>query len=167
MNAINYKCPNCGNNLLVDREHIVQFCSQCGTQLKIPETLFDHEKFVLEHEEKVRQRKFEEEQIREKERAKTGRRGLFIILGVLGGCLLLLFLLTYQSEQKYIKADQQIAYVQQLISEGNYDRALIETESIRVAKDGLFDSKYKHYENARKDLIKLIKQKQKEAKKGR
>ena len=162
MYAINYKCPNCGNNVLVDRQHIAQFCSQCGAPLKIPETAFDHEKFVLEHEEKVRQRKVQEEREKERTDHKIGLIAFFSLIGLALFCFAISLIFTNASNQKYVKADKQIEIVQQLITAGDYDRALIEAESIRVAKEGLFDSKYSHYENTRKDLIKLIKEKQKE-----
>lgn len=162
MNAISYKCPNCGNNVLVDRHHIAQFCSQCGTPLKIPETIFDHEKFVLEHEEKVRQTKVKEAREKEKTDRKHTNAFLLLCVGIIAAAFLYLHFNVKASKQKNVKADQQIKIVQELMAAGDYDRALIEAESIRVAKDGLWDPDYKHYENARKDLIKLIKEKQKE-----
>lgn len=153
--AKEFKCENCGGNLKTDSEHRMQFCPYCGAAVKIPETAFDHEKFVLEHQEKVRQQKVKED-----------RKGTFIIIGVLA--LVFIMLIIYntisdnEQKAKYANADQQIAKVQELISTGEYDQALIEAESIRVSKEGLLDWDYNKYESARKDLIKLIKEKQKE-----
>ena len=79
------KCQNCSANLETDSENHLKFCPYCGTEIQIDETAFDHEKFVLKHEEEVRQQKV-------KEKAEEDRKALIYIGLTLLFCAGLLYI---------------------------------------------------------------------------
>jgi len=150
------KCENCGANMNTDTDNAMRFCPFCGTAMKLPEDYVDLAKFTLKHNETVRQRKVSEEKEDEKRSLKiTG-----IIFGAIFAIIALIFILRGNIDAKL---EATTAKVQQLILDRDYDQALILAQTIRVEKDGLFDPKYDRWENQRKDLIKIIEQKKKEA----
>ena len=82
------KCENCGANLEINQEHRTKFCPYCGAAVQIPETAFDHEKFILEHNEQVRRQKV-------KEKNRNANIGIAICIGLIVFCLGGLMILSY------------------------------------------------------------------------
>ena len=78
----NIKCENCGANLSIKER--LQFCPYCGSKVQIPETEFDHAKYVLEHDEQVR-----------KQKVKEKNKEALICIAIFAFLLLLLFLMAY------------------------------------------------------------------------
>lgn len=151
------KCKQCGGSVPTKGK----FCPFCGSAVAVPETEFDFKKFELEHKEAVRQQMVLEKDIREK---KTNK-GLIIFLI----CFVLFFLaialaVIIPRRLEENRLNQTVAKVQQLIINGDLDQAIVEVETIRVEKDGLFDSRFSKWENTRNDLKKLIEQKRRESK---
>lgn len=147
------KCDNCGAVMRQNAKKPIAFCPYCGYSVKLPESSTDFERFKMEHNEEVRRRKFVEERLVEKENNKSINR-LFIGIAVaLVFSMGLIFYLAYAPKNKL---ENQVKKVQQLIADGDYETALIEAQSIRKDKDGLFDSEPAYWDNQRKDLIKLI-----------
>ena len=153
------KCENCGGNLQQDSEKPVAFCPYCGVAVKQPEDLVDLAKFTMKHEEEVRQRQVQESKEKEKRDNKIG----FIWFGLLFAiCAILTIIMLVPRNNQKKSAEETTKKVQQLILEQKYDEALLEAQNIRITKDGLFDDEYYRWENQRKELIKIIEQKQKE-----
>lgn len=78
------KCENCGAVLDIEKENRLQFCPYCKTKIQIPETELDHEKYVLEHNEKVR-----------KQQVKEKNKEFLIGMALVGFCIFVLFLIAY------------------------------------------------------------------------
>lgn len=145
----------------MDADNAMRFCPFCGAATKLPEDFVDLAKFTMKHEETVRQTKVKEKAESEKRTLKFAVIWFGAIFAIIG---LTLFLTNNAERQTEVKLENIIAEVQQLVADGNYDEALLKAQTIRVEKDGLFDGNYRRWENQRKDLIRLIKKKQKEAK---
>ena len=150
------KCDSCGANLNTDTDNVIQFCPFCGNAIKMPENCIDLAKFVIKHEESVRKQKVIEEKARDKQLAKI----FAAIFGVAIIICAMYFILRGNNDSQLKK---KVSEVQQMIIDENYDDALVAAQSIRVEKEGLFDSRYAYWENQRKDLMKLIEQKKKES----
>lgn len=142
-----FRCPKCGSTVF-EGDH---FCSACGNE-------FFKEDWSTEKVELMKQRMVLDYDQKEKKRG-----GVFIVLAVIAALVLLFAMdLYYPTEEKKLEAI--VTKVQELILQEDYETAMVEVQAIRVKKEGLFDSNYDHWENQRKDLIKLIEQKQKEKK---
>lgn len=151
------KCESCGAVMNADGNRSILYCPYCGFSLKQPETAVDYAKFVLQHNEEVRQRIRKEKT--EDEKRKNRSDWLWIVVWIM--LLAASFAgISYTNPER--KLNNTVAHVQQLILEEKYEEALVEAQTIRVEKKSLFDSNYGRWENQRKDLIRLIEQKQKE-----
>lgn len=153
-------CDNCGANMNVDPDNPMQFCPYCGAALKRDETIYDYARFKAKHDEQVRQKMVAEKKEDDKRTFKWLM--LFIAIPLLALVLLGVFQeVPKASEDSRLNA--LVEEVQQLIISGDYDEALTKAQGIRVEKDGWFDDRFSKWENQRKDLIKLIEQKQRES----
>lgn len=152
------KCENCGANMRADRR--TKFCPYCGATIRQPDTVVDLEEVRANHAENMRVLEY---QRKEKEDKNSNK----LILGIFAGVILLLaigFAIAFiPKANENNSLQKQVEKVQQLIVSGDYDAALVEAQTIRVEKRGLFDDHYSKWENQRKDLIRLIEQKKKES----
>ena len=151
------KCQNCGAMLMQNEEKSVLFCPFCGAELPKEEGAYDYSKFVLKHNEEVRQRMVEEEK-------KSDRRQWLIFLAIFAAFgLAIYFGVVHPHNIRVAKLEATLQEVYTDINEGRYDEAMVKVQSIRVEKEGWFDERYSRWENQRKDLIRLIEQKQRES----
>lgn len=152
------KCENCGANMGIDTDNAMRFCPFCGNEIKIREDFVDLAKYAIKHNEAVRQQIVKEKREDSKRNNKT-----FIIEITCFILILVVFGYLLTRVDPDMKCERLVEKVQQLIIDGKYDEALLEAQKIRVNKEGLIDERYNRWENQRKDLIKLIEQKKKEA----
>ncbi len=155
--AAETKCKQCGGSVPTKGK----FCPFCGSAVVVPETEFDFKKFELEHKEAVRQQIAKEKSIQEMKSNKETAI-YFICLALFILIVALAVIIPRNAEDN--RLNQTVAKVQQLILNGDLDQAIVEVETIRVEKDGLFDSRFSKWENTRNDLKKLIEQKRRESK---
>ena len=151
------KCKQCGGSVPTKGK----FCPFCGSAVPVPETEFDFKKFELEHKEAVRQQIAKEKSIQET-KSNKGIAIYFICFALFILVVALAVIIPRNAEDN--RLNQTVAKVQQLIINGDLDQAIVEVETIRVEKDGLFDSRFSKWENTRNDLKKLIEQKRRESK---
>ena len=157
------QCPSCGASITQDNERAVLFCPYCGASIPQEKSdldkILEHDKYTKELEEKVRQRKEYEKRTAQKEEERSRNRLVIVLICIF---VLLLGILSYSSNAPQRKLENQVKKVQQLIAQGEYDKALIEAQSIRKDKSGLFDSEPAFWDQQRNDLIKLIEEKKNE-----
>ncbi len=158
------KCSACGGSIMIDEHRAILYCPFCGTKMPQKQDALDkiirHKEYTRQFEEEVRQRKVAEKRADEKEKDRSSKR---LLVGLVCALVVIFGFMFYMAYAPKNKLENQVKKVQQLIAEGNYNLALIEAQSIRKDKDGLFDSEPAFWEQQRKDLIKLIEQKKKES----
>lgn len=153
-------CDNCGASMNADSDNAMAFCPYCGAALKQDETIYDYARFKAKHDEQVRKTVSAEK--REDDR-RTVKGAIIVFASLIALCALVIVIVRANKGSADARLEQLTTEVQQLIIDGNYDEAMVKVQGIRVEKDGWFDERYSRWENQRKDLIRLIEQKQRES----
>lgn len=141
------KCTNCGASIEDDNGRL-NFCPYCGSALPKQEDPNEFTKFVIQHDEKVRQKKVKE--------SNQGLLGLLAMVVVLA--LIYVFAFTIPHNRQVAELEALVIEIQNDIIEGRLDEAEVKTTRIRLDS---YDSgsERRKWDNQRKELEKLIKQK--------
>ncbi len=155
----NIKCENCGASLEFDQTKQVSYCPYCGFSIKEKETLYDHEKYMANFQEKVRQNIVKEKTAEER----RSNRQIALIFGILILFIIAPFLFQYipfrLEERKLERLSQNI---QKSINEGYLDDAWMKSLNLTSTTNWSRNAEEK-WNRLREDYQKLIKDKQKTA----
>ena len=152
MQTKDLNCPNCGAILKQDSDHRYLFCPFCGVEIPKEENeMIEFSKYVLKHEEEVRQRKVAE-------KAQEDRSSHRLLIGLIIGLLLIFGFVSGRHYYQVHQLNQLVIEIQEDIVAGRYDEASVKVTRVRL-NDGFSGEETYKWNEQRKELEKLIKQK--------
>ncbi len=160
-----FKCPQCGGNILINDEKAFLFCPYCGAKMPQKQDALDkiikHREHTQQFKEEVRRRKVQEKV--EEETRSNKSIGIFII-----GCIIVFIALGIvvhfgirgeNNSEAELKA--LVTEIQADLEAGNYDIALFKAEQLHWPHSDT--NGIKRWDKERESLIKVIKEAKKAA----
>ena len=155
--AAYYQCPGCGAIMQDDPESAVITCKNCGSTVTKTQEIDGIVKLKAENRTaQMESRKMamaEKEQAHEHKSRKAAWIGLAVFMVLLAAAIIVGVVLPHNNRVKELEA--LVIEIEQDISAGNYDVALVKTNRLRLDDDVSHEENQK-WDRQREQLVELI-----------